>query len=99
MQILQKTSFHRAYKKLKPNQKKDADKAIRMIMANPLIGVQKKGDLADVFVFKFKMVHQLTLLAYTFENDKLILTLLAIGSHENFYRDLKSSTSSHISHK
>jgi mRNA-degrading endonuclease YafQ of YafQ-DinJ toxin-antitoxin module len=35
------------------------------------------------------MVNQLALLAYTYEDNRLILTLLALGSHENFYRDLK----------
>ena len=89
MQLLQKPSFQRAYKKLKPNQKKDADAAIDEIIRCPTIGVQKKADLSNILVYKFRMVNQLTLLAYTFEDDKLILTFIAIGAHENFYRDLK----------
>jgi mRNA-degrading endonuclease RelE of RelBE toxin-antitoxin system len=28
-------------------------------------------------------------LAYTYDDEKIIVTLLAVGSHENFYRDLK----------
>jgi len=36
------------------------------------------------------MVGQLTLIAYTFEEENIVLTFLAIGSHENFYRDLKN---------
>jgi len=51
--------------------------------------MKKIGDLAGVQVYKFKMVGQLMLLAYTFEHDTITLTLLALGSHENFYRDLK----------
>lgn len=35
-------------------------------------------------VYKFKMVNQLTLLAYQYEDEQLILTLLMLGSHENF---------------
>jgi hypothetical protein len=35
------------------------------------------------------MINQLTLLAYSYDGSVLTLTLLAIGSHENFYRDLK----------
>ena len=89
MQILQKPSFQKAYKKLKPNQKKDADSAIDAIISCPTIGVQKKADLSGVFVHKFRMVNQLTLIAYTFDDNCLVLTFLAIGSHENFYRDLK----------
>jgi hypothetical protein len=29
------------------------------------------------------------LLAYSYEDDSAALTLLALGVHENFYRDLK----------
>jgi mRNA-degrading endonuclease YafQ of YafQ-DinJ toxin-antitoxin module len=32
----------------------------------------------------------LTLLAYTYEEEVVTLTLLALGSHENFYRNLKN---------
>ena len=58
-------------------------------MNDPSLGEMKVGDLVGIRVYKFKMVKQLTLLAYTFEEDIITLTLLALGSHENFYRDLK----------
>jgi hypothetical protein len=58
-------------------------------MKNPLLGELKKGDLNNVRVYKFKMVHQLTLLAYMHDESNENLTLLALGSHANFYRDLK----------
>ena len=58
-------------------------------MNDPSLGEMKVGDIAGIRVYKFKMVKQLTLLAYTFEEDIITLTLLALGSHENFYRDLK----------
>ena len=91
MTVLQKPSFRKVYKKLKPNQKIDADAAIDVIISSPEeVGTQKKGDLSGVYVYKFKMVGQLTLIAYTFEEGNIVLTLLAIGSHENFYRDLKN---------
>ena len=90
MTVLQKPSFRKVYKKLKPNQKVDADSAIDVIITSPEIGTQKKGDLSGVYVYKFKMVGQLTLIAYTFEEENIVLTFLAIGSHENFYRDLKN---------
>ncbi len=89
MQIRQANQFEKAYKKLHKNQLKDANDAIHKIIDNPLIGNLKKGDLSDVRVHKFKMANQLTLIAYTYEADEIILTFLAIGSHENFYRDLK----------
>ena len=89
MRIEQKLSFKKTYKKLKPNQKKDADAALRVIFANPDVGEQKRGDLSWLYVYKFKMVGQLTLIGYAVDDDKIVLTLIALGSHENFYRDLK----------
>jgi len=50
---------------------------------------QKKGDLHFLRVYKFKMLKQLTLLGYSYEDGTLVLELIALGSHENFYRDLK----------
>jgi len=35
------------------------------------------------------MNKQLTLLGYSFDDGALVLELIALGSHENFYRDLK----------
>ncbi len=87
--VLQTANFKRAVKKLHQNQKKDLDKAVRELMADPLLGKQKKGDLAFLRVYKFKMVKQLTLLGYSYEDGTVILELIALGSHENFYRDVK----------
>ena len=89
MEVLQTNRFAKAYKKLHKNQLVEVNAALCLIIENPAIGEQKKGDLSDVFVYKFKMNKQLTLIAYTFEAEKLTLTLLALGSHENFYRDIK----------
>jgi mRNA-degrading endonuclease YafQ of YafQ-DinJ toxin-antitoxin module len=87
--ILQRSQFERAIKKLHKNQKQDLIKAIELIAQDPGIGEQKKGDLKGVIVYKFKMVSQITLLAYSYDQDALTLRLLDLGSHENFYRDLK----------
>lgn len=87
--ILQAPSFKKAAKKLHQNQKADLDHAIAFLMQNPFSGEQKKGDLAYLRVYKFKMVNQETLLGYSYQENQLILELLALGSHENFYRDLK----------
>jgi hypothetical protein len=43
--------------------------------------------LAGVRVFKFDCIHQTFLLAYTWGDS--LCTLLSLGPHENFYRDLK----------
>ena len=89
MEILQTQRFKKQVKKLHKKQKKELDFAVRKIANDPLVGEMKKGDLNGVQVYKFKMVKQLTLLAYEFHADKLQLIMLALGSHENFYRDLK----------
>ena len=89
MQILQYPAFERVVKKLHTNAKRDLDNAVKIIMQNPLAGDLKKGDLKGVRVYKFKMIHQLTLLAYMYNETDGTLTLLALGSHENFYRDLR----------
>ena len=93
MRVLQKPSFKKAYKRLHANQKADLDKAVKTIMKVPDSGEAKTGDLSDVLVYKFKMNKQLTLLAYTYEDQTITLTLLALGTHGNFYRDLKKSSS------
>ncbi len=89
MQILQTSTFSKQIKKLHSNQKKDLDIAITKIIHEPDIGNEKSGDLDQVRVYKFNMVKQLTLLAYEWYQDEDQLILLALGSHENFYRDLK----------
>ena len=87
IQILQTNVFARAYKKLRANQKDAVDVAVESIIQNPNLGEEKKGDLAGVCVFKFDCVSQLFLLAYEF--DPSTRALLLVGTHENFYRNLK----------
>lgn len=87
--VVQTPSFKKAVKKLHKNQKTDLDNAIRMLMQNPYLGEQKKGDLSFLRVHKFKMVNQLTLLGYSYLDGTVVLELITFGSHENFYRDVK----------
>lgn len=87
VQVLQSAAFARSYKKLHKNQKLDVDAAVDVIVKTPDIGEPKRGDLAGVHVYKFKSNSQLMLLAYEFDPETRMLLLL--GSHENFYRDLK----------
>ncbi|OFX07846.1 MAG: addiction module toxin RelE [Alphaproteobacteria bacterium RIFOXYD12_FULL_60_8] len=88
MRIIVAPTFSRAVKRLHKNQKADLDNAVRQIAENPLLGAAKVGDLSGVRVFKFHLVNQLCLLAYTQPDDDT-LKLLALGAHENFYRDMK----------
>lgn len=90
MRILVTPTFSRSVKKLHAGQKADLDAAVKNVAENPLLGDAKVGDLTGVRVFKFRLVNQLCLLAYT-QVDEETIKLLAFGSHENFYRDLKQS--------
>ena len=87
VEVTQASAFARTYKKLHLLQKKDVDTAVEVIVSNPLVGDAKRGDLFGVYVYKFKSQTQLLLLAYTF--DPQTRHLLLLGTHENFYRDLK----------
>lgn len=81
-------AFSRKMRKLKKQEKKELDDVVLDILSNPSIGQEKAGDLAGVFVHKFKINKQLTLLSYSFDESEI--SLLTYGSHENFYRDLKN---------
>ena len=89
MRVSQTNNFKRAIKKFKTNEKKALDVAVKQILANPKIGEQKSGDLRRVWVYKYKLKVLLYLLAYTYNEEEI--TLLAVGFHENFYRDLKKT--------
>jgi len=89
MQVLQTPRFSRQLKKLKPNQKEALDKAVQDVIDNPFIGVRKRGDLDYLRVHKFLMLKHQALLAYSYEEERITIKLLGIGSHENFYRDMK----------
>ncbi len=54
---------------------------------NPGIGEEKKGDLTGLRVHKFRFHQQEYLIAYETAKGNLIFVM--IGTHENFYRDLK----------
>lgn len=85
--VRQMPTFKRAYKKLHGLQKARVNDAIRALVCDPHLGQEKKGDLAGVFVYKFKSGRQEFLLAYEWNKKECLL--LALGVHENFYRDLK----------
>ena len=88
MRILVTPTFERAVKKLHRQQKAELDMAVRGIIDDSEIGEVKVGDLAGIRVHKFRMGNQLCLLAYRILDEDSI-KLLTVGSHENFYRDLK----------
>ncbi len=60
------------------------------VLTDPNVGQPKKGDLAGFRVHKFSMVRESIQLAYRVENDCLVL--YQVGTHENFYQNLKTYT-------
>jgi len=89
-QVLQTRRFARVYKKLtNATLIADTDMAVATVAENPDSGERKKGDLASLWVCKFRSQGQLYLLGYTREEEVRLIYLEALGSHENFYRDLK----------
>jgi hypothetical protein len=89
-QVLQTRRFARVYKKLtQATLIADTDAAVGAVADNPDVGERKKGDLAQLWVYKFRSQGQLYLLGYTREDTVCLIYLEAMGPHENFYRDLK----------
>lgn len=89
--LQQTRRFARAYKKLHDNVATDVDDATEVVAADPTVGERKKGDLAQLLVYKFRSQGQLYLLGYTVDDAVRLVYLEAVGPHENFYRDLKRS--------
>ncbi|MEY3519727.1 type II toxin-antitoxin system RelE/ParE family toxin [Limnohabitans sp. 2KL-51] len=89
-QVQQTRRFARVYKKLTQiSLIADTDAAVEAVAENPDVGERKKGDLGQLWVYKFRSQGQLYLLGYTREEAVRLIYLEALGPHENFYRDLK----------
>ena len=92
LSVLAVPSFTRIFKKLHERDQKAIQKAIAVISEDPAQGQEKKGDLAGLFVYKFKLNNQETLLGYRLQASKKApeeLVLIAVGPHENFHIELK----------
>jgi mRNA-degrading endonuclease RelE of RelBE toxin-antitoxin system len=89
--VKQSNSFKKNVKKLPKQHKAILDEEVKKLINNPDLGERKKGDLDFLRVHKFKLSNQEVLLGYMYEEDEIILTLLKLGAHENFYRDIKNN--------
>ena len=87
LKISQTPLFGRKVKKFRKDEKAALDEQVKVIIQNPKIGEEKKGDLQGIRVHKYKFNRQELLLAYRTEESEILL--ITIGSHENYYRDLK----------
>lgn len=89
-EVQQTRRFARAYKKLVSAALiADTDAAVAIVAHDPEVGEQKKGDLVQLWVLKFRSQGQLYLLGYTREEAVRLVYLEALGPHENIYRDAK----------
>lgn len=87
--VHQTRRFARSYKKLHDNIVVEVDEAVSTVALNPDIGEKKKGDLSELWVYKFRCLGQLYLLGYTRNDTIRLIYLEAVGPHENIYRNLK----------
>ncbi len=81
--------FHRRKKKASSPLQEAIDGAVRAILADPMIAEPKVGALKGVRVYKFTYQRLEYLVAYRLETRKRLIQLLAVGPHENFYRNLQ----------
>lgn len=83
--------FLKVAKKMRTAERAALNDAVRAIAADPSIGDMKVGDLGGTRVYKYRYQTTLVLPAYAVSEDGERITLEAVGTHENFYRDLKRS--------
>ncbi len=88
MKIYQSRIFAKKVKKLTKVQKASLDEEIKIIVRDPEIGTEKKGDLRGIFIHKFKIQTLQYLLSYRFNENEIELIML--GPHENYYQQLKN---------
>ncbi len=81
--------FLRAKKHLAEKVQEQVDAEVRGLLTDPMKGEPKKGALAGVRVWKFKVDRPQYLLAYRFFPKPNVVELLDVGTHENFYRGLQ----------
>lgn len=87
MKVFQSRSFEQKLKKFSKAQKLELDEQIKRIAEDPAMGTEKKGDLRDIYIHKFKIKTTQYLMAYRIVDENL--ELIMIGPHQNYYRDLK----------
>ena len=87
MEKLYKPPFRKFVKKQTRPLQLAVEDEIEKVGENPDIGETKLGDLQGIQVRKFKFQRQNFLIAYRVTGPEIIF--YTIGTHENFYRDLK----------
>ncbi len=82
-------SYNRDRKRLAPVVIRRLDHVQAQILQDPHRGDRKRGALRQVWVEKFKAQNVQWLVAYTIDDKRDIVYFVAVGQHENFYRDVQ----------
>jgi len=96
IEVRQTRIFKKVYKRLSENQQDQVDDEIDKIIDNLDLGTRKKGDLSHMWVHKFKLDNTEVLLGYSWNEGGLIITLMNVGPHENFYQEAKKRRSADL---
>ncbi|MEK6651825.1 MAG: type II toxin-antitoxin system RelE/ParE family toxin [Nitrospirota bacterium] len=87
MDILYKPPFKKFVKKQSRAFQLAIEDEVEGVRNTPDMGEAKKGDLTGLRVHKFKFQRQEYLIAYKTGSNSIVF--YTIGTHENFYRELK----------
>jgi len=88
-QQLAYSKYNRIKKKFPDPLRLELNRQEDIIAEDPFRGEPKKGDLKGVWVHKFRFLQEEYLLAYEIDKKKKAVIFLAVGGHENFYRELE----------
>jgi len=94
-----KSPFSKFVKKARKPLQLAIEDAVEDVCENPEIGEAKVGDLVGIWVYKFRFNRQEYLVAYRPPSlaakqqgvgvELLMIDFYQVGSHENFYEELK----------
>jgi hypothetical protein len=87
MWVSYKPPFNKFVKKQTRSFQLVIEDEVEAVIQNPLTGEGKKGDLTGFKIHKFSYQGQKHLLSYVIQTGGIVF--FTIGSHENFYRELK----------
>jgi hypothetical protein len=87
MLISYKPPFNKFVKKQARSLQLVIEDEVEAVIQNPLAGETKKGDLTGFRIHKFSFQGQKFLLSYVIRTEGIVF--FTIGSHENFYSELK----------
>jgi mRNA-degrading endonuclease RelE of RelBE toxin-antitoxin system len=81
MRVLTTPRFDRSVKKLHAEEKKALDDAVRAVIADSDADELKRGDLAELRVYKYRFNREQMLLAYAANKVEQVIILIGNGTH------------------